>query len=298
VGSRSTNLTHTRNLNLPQPSTTPFSAARRPYTQFANIFYSDNGSSLSTQYHALQVDVERRFGRSFYFQAAWTFSKLMEGVADVGSEAGPLVENPYDLRRERAVAAFNPRHRINGAVIYELPAGRGHRFLSGGRIADALAGGWQVSTLFYYDAGRYSTPTFSGRDISATGTTGAQRPDRIADGNLPPGERTIDRWFDTAAFVVPAANSGRFGNSARNVIVGPTSKVVHASLAKRFSLSDRAKVQVQFNVLNLFNTENFDLAPSALNLSQPATAGRISSVRVGIEGWGPRTINLEARISF
>jgi hypothetical protein len=245
------------------------------------------------------MDAERRFGKSFYFQAAWTFSRLMEGVADVGCEAGPTIENPYDLGRERAVAAFNPTQRWSGAIIWEVPSGRRRRFLSSASpVVEALFGGWQLSSLFYYDAGRYFTPTFTGRDISGTGTTGAQRPDRIGDGNLPGDQRTLDRWFDTAAFVIPAANAGRFGNSARNVIVGPRSKVLHGSLAKKFSVTERAKLQLQINVLNLFNTENFDLSASALNLSQPATAGKISAVRGGIEAFGPRTINVEARISF
>ncbi len=299
VGSRSTNLTYTRNLNLPVPSTTPFSAARRPYPQFANVFYSDNGSDLNSQYHGLQFDVERRYGKSFYVQGAWTFSKLIEDIEDIGREAGPTIENPYNPGRERALAAFNPKHRINGAVIWELPIGKGRRFLPDMNPAlDALFGGWQLSSLFYYDAGRYFTPTFTGRDISGTGITGAQRPDRVQNGNLPSGQRTLDRWFDTGAFLIPAANSGRFGTSARNVLVGPTSKVLHGSLAKKFRITERTQLQFQINALNVFNTENFDLNNAALNLSQPATAGKISTVRGGIEAFGPRTINMELRLSF
>lgn len=308
VGSRSTNLTYTRNLNVPAPSTTPFAASRRPYPQFANIYYSDNDSRLYTQYHGLQMDVERRFGRSFYVQGAWTFSKLMEGVEDVGSEAGPTIENPFDPLRERATAGFNPTHRVNGAIIWELPLGKDRRFLSNmGRVLEVLFGGWQLSGLFYYDTGRRFTPFFTGRDVSGTGITSSQscsncfsglRPDIVGDPNLSGGERTVDRWFNTGAFVLPAANSGRFGTSARNVIVGPTSKVVHAGLAKKFHVKGRTRLQLQVNVLNLFNTENFDLIPSALNLSQPATVGRISAVRGGIEAFGPRTINAELRLTF
>jgi len=308
VGSRSTNLTYTRNLNLPQPSTTPFSPSRRPYPQYANVYYSDNDSRLSTRYHGLQTDVERRFGRAFYVQAAWTFSRLMEGVEDVGSEAGPTIENPYDPLRERARAAFNPTHRVNGALVWELPLGRDRRFLSGMHpVLEALFGGWQLSSLFYYDTGRYFTPVFTGRDISGTGLTTTQscsnctpglRPDLVGNPNLPGGQRSVDRWFDTSAFVIPAAGSGRFGTSGRSVIVGPSSKVVHAGLAKKFKFSDRTSLGFQVNVLNLFNTENFDLSAAALNLSQPATFGHISSVRGGIESFGPRTINAEVRLAF
>jgi hypothetical protein len=308
VGTRSANLTYTRNLNLPQPSTTPFTAARRPYPQYANVYYSDNDSRLHTQYHGLQMDVERRFGQSLYVQGAWTYSNLMESVEDVGSEAGPTIENPYDPLRERARAAFNPTHRVNGAIIWDLPIGKNRRFLSGmNGVMEALFGGWQLSGLFYYDTGRYFTPFFTGRDISGTGITSSQscsncfsglRPDLVGNPNLPSGQRTIDRWFDTAAFVIPAANSGRFGTSGRNVIEGPSSKVVHATLAKRFHVSHRTNVQLQVNALNLFNTENLDLNTAALNLSQPATFGKISTLRGGIEAFGPRTINVEARLSF
>jgi hypothetical protein len=299
VGSRSTNLTYTRSLNVPQPSTTPFSTSRRPYPQFASVYYSSNSSGLQSEYHSLQFDVERRFGKSLYIQGAWTFGKLIEGVDDIGREVGPTIENPYDVKRERALAAFNPSQRLNGAVVWQVPVGRNRLFRSNANpIFDALFGGWQLSSLFYYDTGRRYTPTFTGRDISGTGVTSAQRPDRIADGNLPGSERSLDRWFDTGAFVIPSANIGRFGTSARNVIVGPSSKVIHGTLAKWFRLTERTRFQFQINALNVFNTENFDLSTAALNLSQPATAGKISSVRGGIEAFGPRTINVELRFTF
>lgn len=302
VGSRSTNLTYTRNINLPAPSTSTTNVStRRIYPQFANVFYSQNGDDLHSQYHGLQMDVERRFGKGFYFQAAWTYSNLMEAVEDVGREAGPPIQNPYDVGAERARAAFNPTHRINGALVWELPVGRNRRFFSHMNPAlDGLFGGWQLSSLFYYDTGRWFTPTFTGFDPSATGTSGAQRPDRAGDGNLPSGERTIDRWFDVSAFV-PLPNSiGRFGNSGRNIIEGPSSRVIHLSLAKRFRFTGRTNMQLQVNALNVFNIENFDLNANGLNISPTnrANAGKVLAIRGGIEGFGARTINVETRLSF
>jgi hypothetical protein len=302
VGSRSTNLTYTRNINLPAPSTSTANVStRRIYPQFANVFYSQNGDGLTSQYHGLQMDVERRFGKGFYFQTAWTYSNLMEDVEDIGREAGPPIQNPYDVGAERARAAFNPTHRINGAVVWELPLGKNRRFLSSAnRALEALVGGWQLSSLFYHDTGRWFTPTFAGFDPSATGTSGAQRPDRIGDGNLPTSERTIDRWFDVSAFV-PLPNSvGRFGNASRNIIEGPSSTVVHLSLAKRVRLTGRTNMQLQVNALNVFNIENFDLNANGLNISPTnrANAGKLLAIRGGIESFGARTINLETRLSF
>ncbi len=225
----------------------------------------------------------------------------MEDVEDIGREVGPLIQNPYDPAVERARAGFNPTHRVNAAVVWEVPVGRNRSLLSNANsVVDAILGGWQLSGLFYYDTGRWFTPTFNGADPSGTGTNGLQRPDRVGDPNLPASQRTIDRWFDTGAFVALPSNIGRFGNSGRNVIEGPSSTVVHASLAKKFPLSGRTQFQLQINALNVFNIENFDLNANGLNISpsNQASAGKVLAVRTGIEGFGPRSINVETRLIF
>ena len=305
VGTRSMNLTYTRNLNLPQPSTTPFTTARRVYPQFANVFYSENGDGLTSQYHGFQLDVERRFGRGFYIQGAWTAAHHMEDVEDIGREVGPTIQNPYDVAAERARASFTPNHRVNGAVIWEVPLGKGRQWLSSANpLVDALAGGWRLSTLFYYDTGRFFTPTFTGADPSGTGVTGSQRADRVASGILDPGQRTIDRWFDIDAFVALPNNIGRFGNSPRNVIEGPSSRVVHLSVAKGFGPAGGRNLQVQINALNVFNIENLDLNAGGMNMTATnknpvtGTAGKLLAVRDGIERFGPRNINVEVRFNF
>lgn len=305
VGTRATNLTYTRNLNLPEPSTTPFTTARRVYPQFANVFFSNNGDGLNSQYHGLQTDVERRFGRAFYVQAAWTWGRLMEDVDDTGREAGPTILNPYDVAAERARASHTPSHRVNGAVVWEVPVGRGRRYLSAANAAlDAIVGGWRLSSLFYYDTGRFFTPTFTGADPSATGTTGTQRADRVGSGILPANERTADRWFDISAFVALPNNIGRFGNSPRNVVEGPSSKVVHLSVTKGFGRSGRRSLQIQVNALNVFDIENLDLNAAGMNMTETnknpvsGTAGKLLAVRDGIERFGARNINVEVRFSF
>jgi hypothetical protein len=300
IGSRTTNLTYVRNINLPEPSTTPFTPSRRVYPQFANVFHSENGDGLNSQYHGLQLDVEQRFGSALYVQGAWTASRLMEGVEDLGREAGPLIQNPYDVAAERARGSF-PTHRVNGAVVWELPFGRNRRFLSTARGAlDAIVGGWRLSSLFYFDSGRWFTPMFTGADPSGTGTSGLQRPGRIGNGNLPKNQRSVDRWFDTTAFVPLTNNIGRFGNSGRNVIEGPSTTLAHLTVAKRIRAGDRATLHVQMNALNVFNIENFELNPNSLNISpaNSASAGKLLAIRPGIEGFGARAINVEVRLDF
>jgi hypothetical protein len=163
-------------------------------------------------------------------------------------------------------------------------------------LLNQFAGGWAVSSLMYFETGRFFTPGFSGVDISGTGATGG-RPDRIADGNLPAGQRNVNRWFDRAAFMVPAANRGRFGNAGRNILEGPGLNVQHFSLLKRLYLNESVNVQFQMNILNVFNHPNFDVPPS--NISVPATVGKITLMRSRLEAAdGSRTMSAELRVNF
>ena len=103
-------------------------------------------------------------------------------------------------------------------------------------------------------------------DPSNTQTVGGI-PDRIGNGNLPADQRTIDRWFDASAFAVPPANSGRFGNSGRGILIGPGRQIASAALFKSFPIEERVFFRVQISFTNLFNKANFDIP--ALNISAP-----------------------------
>ena len=294
IGTKATQLLYRRDLNVPPPSATPFSNTRRPFPQYRGLTLADNGGT--SIYHGLQMEAERRFSRGLFFQAAWTYSNLLSDVDDAGDDSGPTIENPFDRRRERARQPYSVRHRVNGGLIYDLPVGQGRRFLNKlPGVLDHILGGWTISSLLYFETGRFFTPTFTGVDISGTGITGG-RPDRLRDGNLPSGERRVTRWFDAGAFAVPAANIGRFGASARNILEGPGLNLQHFSLLKRFRLSETAHVQFQLNVLNLFNHPNFDL-PNA-NISAPNMVGQITATRGLLERAGARSINAELRINF
>jgi hypothetical protein len=295
IGTKGTSLGYTRQMNVPLPSTTPFSNSRRPYPQYGGLLFSDNGGN--SIYHGLQADAERRFGRGLYFQAAWTWSNLISDVGDSRADLGPTTESPFDRRRDRGREFYSVRHRVTGSLIYDLPVGRGRRFLTNMPVVlKEVAGGWTASTLLYFETGRYFTPSFSGRDISGTGATGG-RPDCIANGNLPPSQRQILRWFDPSAFTIPAANSGRFGNCGVNTLEGPGLNAQHFSLTKRFyERNEHTNLEFQFSILNLFNHPNFNL-PSA-NISTPSTVAQVQSTRPLVEAAAGRTMTAILRLNF
>jgi hypothetical protein len=295
VGTKGTGLAYTRELNVPIPSTTPFSNSRRPYPQYGSMLFSDNGAN--SIYHALQADAERRFGRSLCFQGNWTWSNLISDAADSRADLGPTIESPFDRRRERGRESYAVLHRFNGSVIWDVPVGRGRRYLTKLPVMlNELAGGWTVSSLFYFETGRYFSPSYSGRDISGTGRTSG-RPDCIANGNLPPSQRLVTRWFDSGAFAVPPANSGRFGNCGVNTLEGPGLNVQHFSVTKRFyQRNEHTSVDFQLSVLNLFNHPNFNV-PSA-NISNASTVAQVQSTRTFIEAAAGRTMTAILRFNF
>ena len=131
------------------------------------------------------------------------------------AQYGATLDDVFNRTRERSKESYTPKQRFVSNFVYEVPVGRGRAFLSRvNRVAEFFAGGWNISGIAQLQSGLLFTPGFSGFDAANTNVTSG-RPDRIADGNLAPGQRTLDRWFDASAFVLPP--TGRFGNSGGNV---------------------------------------------------------------------------------
>jgi hypothetical protein len=137
-----------------------------------------------------------------------------------------------------------------------------------------------MQAIVIWRSGRPFTPTI-GADRANTGV-GGQRPNRIGSGEL--DEPTIDRWFDTAAFVLPAQFT--YGDSGANILREDSYKNIDFSVFKRFG----EKVEFRVECFNLTNTPSF--ATPALNVDA-ATAGRVTSTFST-----PRQIQLGLKFMF
>ena len=290
IGAKSTKLVYGRNVNQPPASAVAFNQNRRPFPLLRNMVLRDNGGNHI--YHALNAELERKWQRGLSYMIAWTWAKNLTDVDETGGvEGGTTIEDAFDRARERGNSRYNPRHRLISTVVWELPAGRGKRFLSQAGAAQAILGGGQVSGSFIAQTGEFLTPSFTGSDPSNTQTV-AGVPDRLRDGNLP-GNRDIERWFDSTAFAVPP--SGRFGNSGRGILTGPGRQVASAALFKSFPIGERMALRIQISSTNLFNRANFD-APN-LSISAPNTVGRIRTIQTR-DLAGPRNTLIGARLDF
>jgi hypothetical protein len=306
IGTNTRQGDYTFNINQPVPDTRLYVQKPRLFPKYPEIKYRTNGAGH--QYQSLSIEAERRLAKGLAYQASWTWAKDIEDLngflLDFNNFLFESPENAYDRLRERGDSLDVPRHRVTGNVIYELPFGQGRHFFKGaGRAVDSVIGGWEYTMIFSYYSGQFLTPLWTGPDPTGTANTSNTtpasvtiRPNVLRDPNLPASQRTIDRWFDPTAFAPPTA--GQFGTSAKGVIVGPSSTVFHAGLAKTFKFNERMRLRFETTATNLFNHPNF--ANPALNISNAATVGRISSTVVDsdLDQSGARQIRMGLRFEW
>ncbi|MBI3683770.1 MAG: TonB-dependent receptor [Acidobacteria bacterium] len=254
-----TNTAHRRlgALSMNQPKPGP--GALNPRRLFPN--YSDVSMDVplgTANYQGLELKFERRFTRGFSILTGYTWSHAM--IGDIGQDN--TVWAP-----EKGLSPEDLRHRFFLASVWDVPVGRGRRWLGGG-ILGSLTGGWQISPIFTAQTGLPYTPGVAGNPAN---TTGGIRPDRLRDGNLPPSERRPERWFDVQAFAVPAPF--RFGNTGSNILQGPGLVNLDLMVGRTFRLSERCRLDFRSEFFNLLNEAHFLFPAATINA---ANAGAIS----------------------
>ena len=226
--SKASHLLIRRDFNAPQPGPGNINN-RRPYKSVEVPGLSYVVKPLTdmfrrewvgnSNYHSLQAKIEKRFSGGLGLLAAYTFSKAISdgrGGADAGNTSGEP-QNPYNLTLERALADEHRPHRFVFSYNYDFPCGRGKKYFSSiPNVLDLFLGGWGAGGITTVSSGRTVTAGVQG-DPANTGTT--NRPSQVAPAALPRSERSIDRWYNTAAFVANAPYT--YGNAARNTIQGP-----------------------------------------------------------------------------
>jgi len=223
---------------------------RRPYPTFGAISMSKNLAVSS--YNAFQMKVEKRFSHNLYLLAAYTISKSLDSASSSSTGA----QNRQDVRAEYGLSDFDQRQRFVVSYLYQLPFGRGQRYLSAARgLTAALTGGWQLNGILTFSSGNPFTVAV-GQDRSLTGVN-YQRADLVGPnhGNLPASQRTVQCWFDTSAFQL--APLGTFGNAGRNIVIGPGTNNFDFSVLKTSQITEGKSLQFRAEFFNILNHPQF-----------------------------------------
>ncbi|HTM50468.1 MAG TPA: carboxypeptidase-like regulatory domain-containing protein [Bryobacteraceae bacterium] len=227
----------------------------RPYPQFTQVTLLGPTLGVSS-YHAGVLKLEKRFSRGFNILATYTWSKSLDnsdsGAAPFGEE-GAAFSNYYDRRPDWGPSEIDLRHRVTWSSVYQLPFGKGRRFLAN-HWSRVVVGGWSVSGVMVVQTGGPVTVTTQTNSTSAN-SAGALRADILRDPNLPSGDRSIQRWFDTLAFRQPAQYT--FGNQGIGHVRAPRMTTVNGSIIRTFIPWERKSIQFRGDLFNAPNHTNF-----------------------------------------
>ena len=278
IGSVSRRLESLRAFNEAYPTADPTLsvASRSPYPELGR-FQEVDGSGKAN-YNAFSVKLQRRFSKGLTYLFGYTWSKSIDyGSAIRVHDTDVLFpQSSYNLRAERGLSSFNQDHRAVTSVLYDLPIGKGRRFLGDGGIADAIIGGWQLGSIFTVGGG-FPATVIDNRDQSNTGI-GYDRPNATGQyAVLPRDVRNPQRWFNTAAFALQPY--GSFGTAGRNTVITPGSIQLDFSAHKEFRIVENHALQFRFEAFNLPNHPNWG-NPDLSFTSQ--TFGRINSTRTNM----------------
>jgi outer membrane receptor protein involved in Fe transport len=251
VGAKGSNLdTSLTNFNSPDPD--PNAGAiplqsRRPYPDFGRIrMWMTDGES---DYQSLQSEYKQRGPWGLNLTVAYTLSELNDNQQGGLNASRGRRQNPRSLEGEYAPSADDQRHRLVIGYVWDIPLGSR---LTG--VAGAVLKGWQLSGIGIFNSG---SPIFINQDGDALNVDSEEiRPNLVAgqDPTLPSDERTLARWFNTAAF---ARATTTYGTSPRNPVVGPGRRVVDLSLAKSFEMPGGRRIQFRAEAYNAFNWVNW-----------------------------------------
>ncbi len=249
--------------------------SRRPYPQYGPFTAIQNRGNST--YHSLQVKVQKRYTQGLSFLSAFTFSKAINDLPEICCNM-PFPENSFDLRAEKGPADFDQKFRWVTSFDYELPFGRGRRHMTSNRLLDLAFGGWHIGGIYSLTTGFPFSPLL-GYDPSNTGDQGVVRTDRIADGNLPRGQRDPSNWFDINAFPLVPSTAYRFGNSGRNVLIGPGVNLLDGSIRKEFATTETQRLEFRAEFFNMLNHPNFSQPDNFID-DGPGAAGVITSLAI------------------
>jgi len=290
VGSKGTDLLTTSYVNGINPVT-----GTRPYPAFGIVEYRGNHSNST--FNGLQISAQRSFQSGLLFSANYLWSHSINDGATGGGEAD-FPQNLNCRACDRASSDQDIRQVFNANTVYELPLGRGKRYLTNASPARLLFGGWQLSAIA---TARTGLPVNVIIDRASgdlpDGYNTNQRPNLVPGISLTPqGGATPAQWINPAAFAVPSP--GQWGNAGRNLARAEGTWQLDGSLNRRITLTERVNLQVRAEVFNLFNRAQYG-APLA-DISAPSTFGRITTlVNTGPTGSGtPRQFQLALRLGF
>ena len=246
VGNKGVNNQTGINLNA---SLIPGSAnnGRPLFSRFGRVTDTTGVVGTSTWYNGLQFKLARKVSNGFFLTTAYTFSKGINFSEDDGGLA-----NHMSVGLNKARMSDNRTHVFTQSYMWSLPFGKGQKWAQG-RVANWLAGGWQIQGLFSAISGSYFSPSVSGV-LNAPGN--ADRPNWLAPVTYTNKTGPGEKFFSVSSFATPAQNT--LGNAGRNILQGPGFANFDAAVHRNFRIKERYQLALRIESFNATNTAHYN----------------------------------------
>ena len=287
IGTKGTHLLMRRNIAqaLPYDPANPLSvSARKPFPNF--VVYIDSDFSGNSNYHSMNAKLERHTsslvatrrlhvgeehrqqvggGRHRRIRVQWLAGSAGQQPAGAGSRPVGLRRRPPPRRQLRLQPAVRKGEKIAGDAT---------------GVKNAIVGGWQVNGIVTFQRGFPITITAADAG-GLNDSFGTNRADIVGDPYPSGFEKTVNAWFNTAAFAQPAP--GRFGSIGRNTLRGPGINNMDLALFKNFEIGKGSRLQFRFESFNTFNHTQFN-AP-VVNVADPSSDASSAPGPAGSTSW-------------
>jgi hypothetical protein len=280
-----------------------------PYPQYCDRLQGLNEDHGKSIYHSLQAKVEKRFSGGSFLLVSYTFSKLItSGTDNIQRDAltwsgASGVISPFEQDRNRSLAVDDVTHNLSLALVYEIPVGKGRKFLDQGGVASAILGGWQLSTIFKGSTGipfffRSSFCNVPGQ-FRAGCIPAINQGANIFAQDLSSFDPNKGPLFNASAFQPISSFNYNYGTGAR--VTSYRGFGYHnqdLSLIKNTHLGGKMNLQLRIEAFNLWNWHIFG---SSGEWGNGAFNNDLASPDFGKWTGGvsnPRNIQVAARIEF
>jgi hypothetical protein len=244
----------------------PDDLARLPLYPYVNLSTNLTYNLGSSQLHAGQIELQRHWKGGLALNLAYTLAHSSGNAPDSGdSSIGVIQYDAFDIEKDRGPDPNVVKHRIVANGTWDIPVGRGRSH--GANMpgwANALFGGWTVSTIFQARTGPNLTPWFSGYYTTSPWNTAhaldglgncfgdCWRPDQVGN---PQSGGSRDQFFNLGAYALPGP--GQYGNTKKGSLTGPGTWVVNFAFYKDVITRPRLKLQLSALLDNAFNHPQF-----------------------------------------
>jgi len=206
------------------PDNRSVAQALRPFPQYTSIDHSvDSDTTGHSTYHAVSISAEHRYSNGLWFSTSYTFSKLISNVQGENPSLGTFIgagdiftQNGYDRKADKAVSVSDVPHHLVLAYTYELPVGKGKRFLGqSNAVAQAVLGNWKLAAIHNYQVGY---PLYVTSNLNIGLFSGQERANYLGGPAINPawiGDPNAASYINRAAFGRPAPFT--FGNSGKEL---------------------------------------------------------------------------------